>query len=235
MRHALKLDVEVACAEITSDHRAEHLHVLDGIEPEPTRDAVPDHLDDLRHALLRRGDLDHEEVAVLARPRHLRHLASVDPMGVDDDPALGGLPEHLGQSGDRQAARADDVSQDLPRPDGRQLIHIADQEQRRMLRYGPQERIHKRHIDHAGLVDDQEVAFERVLLVAGEPTVLRVDLQQPVDGLGFEAGLLVHALGGATGRCGECHSDALRRHDAKECVEAAGLSNPRPARDDRHL
>ena len=39
---------------------------------------------------------------------HLRHLAAVDAMGIDDDPALGGLPEHLGQSGDRQAARADD-------------------------------------------------------------------------------------------------------------------------------
>src|SRR5215216_6459880 len=71
-----------------------------------------------------------------------------------------------------------------------------------------------------------EIAFKWVLLVAGEATMLRVDLQQPVDGLGFKPCLLVHALCGAPRRCGECHSDALRRHDAQERVEAAGLSHP---------
>jgi hypothetical protein len=115
------------------------------------------------------------------------------------------------------------------------LIHIANEEQRRMLRYGSQERVHQRHIDHAGLVNDQEVAFQRVLLVPGEPTVLRVDLQKPVNGLGFETGLFVHALGSATGRRAKCHSDTLRRHYAQEGVQAAGLANTRTTRDDRHL
>jgi hypothetical protein len=45
----------------------------------------------------------------------------------------------------------------------------------------------------------------------GEATVLRVDLQQPVDGLGFKTSLLVHALRRATGRSGQ--SDLRASYD----------------------
>jgi hypothetical protein len=50
-------------------------------------------------------------------------------VGVDNDPARSGLPKHFGQTSDWYAAGADDVGQDLPRSNGRQLIHIADEEQ----------------------------------------------------------------------------------------------------------
>ena len=104
-----------------------------------------------------------------------------------------------------------------------------------MLRHGLEQRIHQRHVDHRGLVDDEQVAVERVLLVAREAAVLRVDLQQAVDGLGLKAGLLGHALGGAAGRCGERDLHALGRQNAQDRVERAGLSDARPARDDRDL
>ena len=72
-----------------------------------------------------------------------------------------------------------------------------------------------------GLVDDEEIAFERVLLVAREAPVLRVDLQQPVDGLGLDAGLLGHALGRATCRRGEKRRLTPFAHqDAQDRVEA---------------
>ena len=103
VEHLLKLDVEVAGSEHAPVHRAEHLHVLHRIEPEPARHALLDHLDDLRHALLGLGDLDEVEVALLARLRRLGHLALVDPVGIHHDPALRRLPEHLGQPSDRDA------------------------------------------------------------------------------------------------------------------------------------
>ena len=128
--------VEIACAEHAPLHRAQHLHVFDGSSPNRRGMRSRTISIDLRDALLRLGDLDHVEVAVLARLGRLRHLAAVDPVGIDDDPALGGLAEHLGQSRDRQAPRGDDVSQHLPRPDGGQLIHVAHEQQPRMLRNG---------------------------------------------------------------------------------------------------
>ena len=77
----------------------------------------------------------------------------------------------------------------------------------------------------------EQVAIERVLLVAREAAVLRVDLQQPVDGLRLQPGLLGHALGRPAGRGGQQHPHALGRQDAQERVERAGLADPWPAGD----
>jgi len=56
------------------------------------------------------------------------HQTLVDLMGVDDDPALGGLAEDFGQAHHRHGTRGDDVGQRLARPDRGQLIDIADQQ-----------------------------------------------------------------------------------------------------------
>ena len=73
------------------------------------------------------------EVALAGRRAEIGHCALIDAMGVDDDPARGGLPEHLGQSHHGHSARADDVGQHLPRSDGGQLVDIADDQQRRVI------------------------------------------------------------------------------------------------------
>jgi hypothetical protein len=44
--------------------------------------------------------------------------------------------------------------------------------------------LHQRNIDHGTFVDHQQIAFQRVFLVALEAKGFGVDLQQPVDGLG---------------------------------------------------
>ena len=59
-------------------------------------------------------------------------------------------------------AGADDVGEHLPGADRRQLVDVADDQQRRVIRDGLQQRLHERHIDHGGLVDHQQVALERV-------------------------------------------------------------------------
>ena len=121
----------------------------------------------------------------------------------DDDPALRRLAEHLGQPHHRHGARADDVGQHLPRPDARQLIHIADDQQRRLVRQRLQQRAHQRHVHHAGLVHHQQVAVERVHLAALEAAGLGIGLQQAVDGPAFQPGALGQALGGPSGRRAE--------------------------------
>ena len=82
----------------------------------------------------------------------------VDPVRIDDDTALGGLSEDLGQAHDRHRSRRDDVTQNLPRAHRRQLIDIADEQQRRVLRQSPKDRPHQRHVDHRGFVDHQQIA-----------------------------------------------------------------------------
>ena len=121
-------------------------------------------------------------------------------MGAGDDAALRGLPEHLGQAHHGHSAGCDDVGQHLPRPNRRKLVDVADDQQRGMVGHRLQQRLHQHDIDHGGLVDDQQVAVERVVVAAFEAAALGVDLEQPVDGLGLEAGRLGHALGGAAGR-----------------------------------
>ena len=88
--------------------------------------------------------------------------APIDPVGVGDDPALRRLPEHLGQSHDRHRAGSDDVGQHLAGPTDGQLIDVADDQQRGMVGHGLQQRLHQQNIDHGRLVDDQQIAFERV-------------------------------------------------------------------------
>ena len=132
-----------------------------GSSPKRRRDAVAHHGQELLAARLRVGRLDEVEVRALRR-LEVRHLAAVDPVGVDDDPALGGLAEHLGQPHDRHRAGADDVGQHLPRPDRGQLVDVADEQQGGAVRQRLQQRPHQRHVDHAGLVDHQQVAVERL-------------------------------------------------------------------------
>ena len=82
-------------------------------------------------------------------------------MGAGDDPALRGLAKYLGQPHNRHRAGRDDVGQDLTGTDGRELIDVADDQQRGMVRDRLQQRLHQQDIDHGRLVDDQQVAFEQ--------------------------------------------------------------------------
>src|SRR5271166_701145 len=87
IENGLELDVERASADPAAVHRAENLDVPDGIEPEPFGDAGLDQLQysrDRRFRIIRWREI---EIAIAGWRSQLRHIALVDPMGVDDDPA----------------------------------------------------------------------------------------------------------------------------------------------------
>ena len=191
--------------------------------------------DDARHGGFGIVRLHEVEVAVAFGRAEIGHRALVDAVGAGDDPALRGLPEHLGQPHHRHRAGGDDVGQHLARPDRGQLVDVADDQQRGLVRHRLHQRLHQHDIDHRGLVDDQQVAVERVVGVALEAAALGVDLEQPVDGLGLEPGRLGHALGGAAGRGAQQQLHALCREDAQDRLDDRGLADARPAGDDQHL
>jgi hypothetical protein len=56
-----------------------------------------------------------------------------------------------------------------------------------------------------------------------------------VDGLGLQAGGLVHALGGAAGGRTQQQLHVFRRENAQNGVDNNGLANARAAGDDEHL
>ena len=64
-----------------------------------------------------------------------------------------------------------------PGPTEGSLIDIADEQQRRPLRQGTQDGSRQRHVDHRGLVDDQQIAVERCVLVAPKAAGPRIGLE----------------------------------------------------------
>ena len=82
--------------------------------------------------LFRVRRVDEVKVAAINRAE-IGHQALIDAMCIDDDPALGSLSEDLGQADDWHSTRCDDVGQNLPWPDRRKLIDIADEQQRSTL------------------------------------------------------------------------------------------------------
>ena len=76
-------------------------------------------------------------------------------------------------------------------------------------------RLHQHDIDHRRLVDDQQIAVERIVGVALEAAALGIDLQQPMDRLGLDARRFGHALGRAAGRGAEQQASRL---SPRECA-----------------
>ncbi len=70
--------------------------------------------------------LAHEHVDVGAG--QLPHLAGVDRAGEGDDARRGGLSVHLGQAGRGQQLAPQQVAQDVPRPDGGQLVRVTHEQ-----------------------------------------------------------------------------------------------------------
>jgi hypothetical protein len=82
----------------------------------------------LTNTLFRVRSVDEIEISAFGRGE-IGHQAVVDPVCIDDDPALGRLPEDLGQAYDRYRSGRDDVAENLSRAYRRQLIDIADEQQ----------------------------------------------------------------------------------------------------------
>jgi hypothetical protein len=66
-------------------------------------------------------------------------------------------------------------------------------------------------------------------------TASGIDLQQPVDGLGFEAGSLGHALGSTPCRRTQQEAGAFRGEDTQDRFDDCRLAHTWPAGHDQHL
>ena len=102
-------------------------------------------------------------------------------MGIGDDLARGSLAEDLGQTHDRHGARGNDISQHLARSDRWQLIDITDEQQCGPLSQSPQQGSHQRHVDHRGLVDDQQITYCRLTQAPERFALLGRDVSQLSD------------------------------------------------------
>jgi hypothetical protein len=65
--------------------------------------------------------------------------------------------------------------------------------------HGLEQLVRERHVDHRTFVGHQKIAVERMVRVALELAIERVDFQQTMDRLRFQAGRFGKALGRPTG------------------------------------
>src|SRR5258707_3541295 len=231
----LIFNVDRSGAEPAAVDRAENLDVADGVEAEPPRDPGLDQLDNTLHRDLGLFDRHEVEIAFGSWRSEIGNSSLIDPMRIGDDAALRGLAKYLGETNNRQSTGCDDVRQHLSGADRWKLVDGADDQQRSAVRHRLQQRLHQHDVDHRGLVDNQQVAVERVVVAPLEAATFRIDLQQPVDGLGFEAGCFAHALGGAAGRRAEQEPYPLGGQYAQNSFDDSGLADAGTAGNHQHL
>ena len=77
------------------------------VEAKAAWNPVADNFHDLRRFLLGIVGFDKPEIRILAALWPFRLFTAIDPVRVDDDPALGGLTKHLGQLRHRNCAGID--------------------------------------------------------------------------------------------------------------------------------
>ena len=191
-------------------------------------------LTDGLHELRGRAAAQEEAVAVLCGQNG--QLAAVDGVGVHDDEALPGLPENFRQADGRDDAAADEVGKQVARADARQLVRVADEHKAGLLRQRLEQTVHEQHVDHGHLVHDDGVAFQRLVLIAGEEHLAvfgrDLRLEQAMDGRGVAAGQLGQTLGGAPGRRGQQRFAAKLGKQGEDAGQHRRLAGAGAARQD---
>jgi len=100
LQFTLGFHLQFADAQRPTVHRAEHLDVADGVEPELGRDARFDPLDQRGRNLLRLRPVNEIEIGLGLPGGRFRHLALVNAVLRSDNPAVRRLPEDLCQPHD---------------------------------------------------------------------------------------------------------------------------------------
>src|SRR5262245_32307704 len=98
VQRRLQFDIERARADAAPVHRTKNLDIADGSEAEAFWNPSFHELDDARHGGFGVIRLYEIEVTIGTGGDEIRDGALVDAMGANDDPALRGLPKHLGQA-----------------------------------------------------------------------------------------------------------------------------------------
>jgi hypothetical protein len=225
----LQQRVEGAGAGRAAVHRRQHLDVPRG-DAELPGDPLGDQVDHPLAVAVGLVGGEQEEVGVLAEHRG---LAGVDPVRVDHHPGLLGLPEDLGEPDPGDGVGGQHVAQHLPGADRGQLVHVTDQQQMRPRRDRLDQFVGQDQVEHAGLVDHDQVGVERMVPVeAGVPA--RAQLQQPVHGGGRVPGQLGQPFRRPPGRRRQHDLRPLRRRQRDHRFDGERLAAARPAGQHRH-
>jgi hypothetical protein len=144
------------------------------------------------------------------------------------------LPEDVAEPGNRHESARDKLGEGLAGTHGRELVGIADQHHAGMRAHGTQQRDKQLEVGHRALIDDQQIALQRVIGVVlwplpGDPAKGRVHRTRA------QPRRLAHAHGGASGRSDKHHARPLRNGTACDRTDTRGLSRPRAARDQRKV
>ena len=228
IQHLLQLQVELIHADIPAVHGGDHLDIVEGIESVATGQAIRTQFGDPIRAGRRVWLVNEKEIALVPVLR-VRHFAPVHPVRIHHDAAFQGLAKDLGQPDHRYMAGVDHIPEDVARAHRRQLVDVADHDEAGGGLHGPKQGVHQDRIHHGGLVQDDQVGFQPVILVAAEFHDARVELEQPVDGLRFGAGHFGQTLRGPAGRCCEQHFSAHAREQIDNALHAGGLAGSGPS------
>lgn len=152
-----------------------------------------------------------------------------------NDPASRSLAEDLGEAHNGNNARANDVGKDLAGPDRGKLVDVTDDQQGCAIGNRFHQRLHQHDVNHRSFVDDEKVAFERVLGSPLEAEALGIELQMAMDGFGLHAGRLGHALGCPPHRGTLQEVHPLGGEDSQDRVDDGCLADAGTAGDDGHL
>ncbi len=180
--------------------------------------------------LLRLGGCEEKEVAA-AGGLQVGELAAVDGVGAGDDTAAGGLAEDFGQLHARHDGAGDEVVEHHAGAHRGELVGIAHNEQVRAFREGGEEVRHEGRVDHGSLIDDEEIAHERLATMA-TPFALALVLEQAVQGLRFQPGAFIETFGGAAGGRGQHELHLLALQDEEDAAQDGGLAHAGAAGDD---
>ena len=94
------------------------------------------------------------------------HFPMVDPMGIDDDHTLSGLPEYLGQCDTGQGAAVNDILKHVPGPHRGKLVAVSHHDHTGAPGHRLQQAVHQENVNHGHLIHNQHITLQRILGVA---------------------------------------------------------------------
>ena len=201
--------------------------------------------------------LKEKEIAALIV--HKQRMPLQDPVGIHDNIALAGLPEHMLQHDRVKSLRLDQILQDTARPDTGKLIHIPHQDQTGSLGHRLQKSVKEIHIHHGHLIYNDDIRLQGVILPPLKPVISfffvsssaarrghilpvekafpvrvirdRPDPQQTMNRHGWLSGRLRHAPGSPPCRGSQKHIQTILFKKTDDGIDRSRLTRSGTARN----
>src|SRR4030043_317 len=233
----LELGVEVVDTAPALVHRAYDLDLQrEGRDPELLRDVETAEAHDGLEGLFLVLVVDEIEIRVPVLARRIDQAqALIHPVSVLNDEASLLLAEYLIEGHYLDPSGGDDVMEEIPRTDRRQLVFVPAHDEAHLPRHGFEQGVHQQQVDHRGLVDDKGIGPQRMPFVSLEAPLLGVVLQSPVDGLGLLPSLLGKALGSAARGRGQQDLPTPAVEDSHHSPDDRRLTRARTTRQSQDL